>query len=79
MNTTAATATAAAKVEVLRLRKAQVMADMGRRRDDMIREGYEAGHTFGVMSCDDLDMAVLLEDLRDVASRLCEAEAAMSR
>lgn len=69
----------AAKVEVLRLRKAQIMADMEGRREDMIREGYEAGHTFGVMACDDLDMAVLLEDLRDVASRLCEAEAAMSR
>lgn len=77
MNTTAATA--AAKVEVLRLRKAQVMADMYRRRDDMIRGGYEARHTFGVMACDDLDMAVLLEDLREVASRLREAESAMPR
>lgn len=73
------TATAAAKVEVLRLRKAQVMADMEGRREDMIHEGYEAGHTFGVMACDDLDMAVLLEDLREVASRLREAEAAASR
>ena len=75
MNTTA-TATATAKVEVLRLRKAQVVADMDSRRDDMIREGYEAGHTFGVMACDDLDMAVLLEDLKEVASRLSEAESA---
>ena len=77
MNTTA-TATATAKVEVLRLRKAQIMGDMEARRDDMVCEGYEAGHTFGVMACDDLDMAVLLEDLREVASRLREAEAAAS-
>lgn len=73
------TATAAAKIEVLRLRKAQIMTDMEGRRDDMIRAGYEPGHTFGVMACDDLDMAVMLEDLREVVSRLREAEAAMSR